>query len=97
MPRLILASLLVFFALSGCNRSREQLVGKWKSGEVIWEFASNGTLTTEGASGRYSFGDNDRIKIQTGAATFVYQFSIQGDRMTWKDPSGTTMELTRVR
>ena len=97
MPRIILCSLLLMLGLAGCDNSKAQLVGKWKSGEVVWDFSSNGTLTTDGTPGRYSFGDNKRIKIQTGAATFVYQLEIQGDRMTWKDPGGSSLELTKIR
>jgi len=91
--------LAVLFALGGCDNSRKQIVGRWKveSGETVWEFSSNGTLLTDGTPGRYTLGDNNRIKIQTSAATFVYQLEFQGDRMIWKDPNGSKLELSKIK
>ena len=94
-----LALLAAIFALAGCGDLHQQIAGKWKtgSGEVVWEFFANGVVTTDGAPGRYSFGDNNRIKIQTGAATFVYQLELQGDRMILKDAKGSAFELNRIK
>ena len=94
-----LALFAAMIALAGCGGSSQPMVGKWKSGNssTVWEFFENGTLNTDGTPGRYNFGDNKRIKIQTGAATFVYQLKIEGDRMTLTDPGGSAMELTRVK
>ncbi len=102
MRQVLLCGLVFLFALAGCDRTRKQLVGKWKaesggSGESAWEFFDNGTLSAGGSPGRYTFGDNNRLKIQTTTATFVYQFEFSGDRMTWKDPNGSRMELTRIK
>ena len=88
-------------AATACDTSRKQIVGKWKTttgvSESIWEFNENGTLTTDGNPGRYSFGDNRRIKVQTKTATFVHQIDLEGDRMTWIDPNGAKLEFTRVK
>jgi hypothetical protein len=95
---LVLATLL--FVLPGCDRSSSQIVGKWKvvgdSSGVVWEFADQGKVSAPSGSGRYTF-DGKRIKIVTPTATFVQQFEIVDDRMTWKDPSGVQTELTRVK
>ena len=95
--RLLIALALALLLISCGSSPRKQIVGQWKAGDVVWDFASNGTLTTNGQEGRYKFGDNDRVKIQTGSAIFVYQFQIKGDQMTWKGPGGSTVELKRVR
>ena len=96
----IISCLAVLLAFASCNPSRKQIVGKWKaaggSNEVAWEFFDNGTLSSSGSPGRYSF-DNQRIKIQTSTAIFVYQLEFQGDRMIWKEPNGSTMELTKIK
>jgi len=47
--------------------------------------------------GRYSFGDNNRIKIETSIATSVYQMEISGNKMTLTDPRGSKLEFTRAR
>ena len=47
--------------------------------------------------GRYTFGDNNRIKIETSIATSVYQMELVGDKMTLKEPNGSKLVLTRVK
>jgi hypothetical protein len=95
------AVLAILFAFASCDQSRRQIVGKWKvvggSSDVVWDFAANGAVTTPGAPGRYSFGDNNRLKIETGSATFVHQMEFVGDHMIWKDLNGTKTELERVK
>lgn len=62
---------------------------------MVWEFQENGAAISGNTRGKYSFGDQNRIKIQMPRATFVYQVEFAGDRMIWTDPNGTRMELTR--
>lgn len=90
---LLAASLLV-----GCSNPNKDIVGKWQAenSSATWEFFANGTLDNNGTPGRYTFGDNNRLKIQTGAATFVYLIERQGDRLILKDPAGSRLELSRV-
>ena len=99
--RTVAALLLTVLLVTACDSTRKQVVGKWKatsgSSEVVWEFFENGTLSAGGSPGRYSFGDNKRIKVQTGSATFVHQMELSGDRMTWIDPNGTKLEFTRAK
>jgi hypothetical protein len=96
-----IAFITLLFALPGCDQSRKQIVGKWKvlrgSSDVVWEFFENGSVSTGGTPGKYTFGDGRRIKIQTPTATFVHQIEFVGDRMIWKALDGTRTELTRVK
>ena len=98
-----LAALLFLAAVSltSCGGPKKEIVGKWRvdgdASGVVWEFHSNGSVTSGGAPGRYSFGDNNRLKIETRSATFVRQFEINRDHMTWREPSGAKTELVRVK
>ena len=100
LVRLTSAALLLFFFTS-CGGPAKQIVGKWEttggSSEQVWEFFPNGTLKEDDAPGRYTLGDNQRIKIQTQSATFVYELEIQGDTMTWTATNGTKMNFSRVK
>jgi hypothetical protein len=95
-----LALVALLFALPSCDQSHK-IAGKWKvvggSSEMVWEFFDNGRLSAAGTPGKYSFGDGQRIKIQTPAATFVHHFEIDGNRMIWKGLDGTRTELVRVK
>ncbi|MGI9086285.1 MAG: hypothetical protein ACR2HH_00865 [Chthoniobacterales bacterium] len=89
------------FAAAACNGPGSQIIGKWKvlgdSSDVVWDFARDGSVSIGDTTGRYSFGDGGRIKIQTTRATFVHQLEFVGDRMIWKEPDGSKTELTRVK
>lgn len=95
------AFLALLFTFVGCDNTPSQIVGKWKlvadpSG-AVWEFGANKSVDMGGRKGKYSFGDQGRIKVQTQFATFVYQIDVSGDRMTLTDPNGTRTELERVK
>ena len=65
---------------------------------MLWEFSANGAVLVGDIRGRYKFGDQDRIKIETPFATSVYQMKISGDRMILQEPGGgTKLEFTRIR
>ena len=87
--------------LSGCNRSREDITGRWRSpndsNAIVWEFSSSGRVTIGTMQARYSFGDRDRIKIETSSSTSVYQLQLSEDRMTLTDPRGSKLEFIRVK
>ena len=95
---MVLMSLLAFGA---CSHQKSQIVGEWKvssdTSALVWAFAPDGTVSSGDMHGRYSFGDQNRMKIQTPFATFVYQVQFAGEKMTWKSASGSTTELTRVK
>lgn len=95
----IIAATALLFAMAGCGNSG--VVGKWRlmggSNAMLWEFSSNGVVLVGDVRGRYKFGDQDRIKIETPFATTVYQMKISGDRMTLQEPGGSRLEFTRMK
>lgn len=96
--RIILVALLLS-AMAGCGKST--IVGKWNmsggSGATVWEFSKNGSVLIGNVRGRYTFGSQNRIKIETPFATSVYQLEISGDRMTLREPGGPKLEFTRAK
>ena len=95
----IIASAALLLAIVGCGNS--SIVGKWRmsggSDEMVWEFSSNGAVLVGGVHGRYKFGDQDRIKIETPFATTVYLLKVSGDQMILEEPGGGKLEFTRIR
>ena len=88
----------MLFAIAGCGNS--SIIGKWRmagSNATVWEFLSNGAVLVGEVRGRYKFGDQDRIKIETPFATTVYQMTISGDQMVLQEPDGPKLEFTRIR
>jgi hypothetical protein len=85
----------------GCGGHRRDITGKWRpagdANAMVWEFSENGGVKMGSMQGRYSFGDRDRIKIETPSGTSVYQMEFAGGRMTLKDPRGSKLEFTRLR
>jgi len=85
--------------VAGCGKS--SVVGKWSmsggSNATVWEFKANGAVLVGDVSGRYKFGNQDRIKIETPFAMTVYQLKISGDHMILQEPGGPKLEFTRVR
>ena len=94
---IVLAVLLS--AMVGCGNS--SIVGKWHmsggSGATIWEFSKNGSVLIGNVRGRYKFGNQNRIKIETPFATTVFQLEISGDRMILRELGGSKLEFTRIR
>ena len=95
------AVLALLFALVSCDNKASQIVGKWKvaadPGGAVWEFAPDKSVDMGGRKGRYSFGDQGRLKVQTQFATFVYQLELSQERMVLTEPNGTRTELERVK
>jgi len=89
----------LLLAMTGCGNS--SVVGKWRlmggSNAILWEFSSNGAVLVGDVRGRYKFGHEDRIKIETPFATMVYQMKISGDRMTLQELGGSKLEFTRIK
>ena len=99
-PRLRIIGLAVLMsAMVGCGNST--IVGKWHmsgdSGKTVWEFSKNGSVLIGNVRGRYKFGDQKRIKIETPFATSVYQLEISGNRMILRELGGPKLEFTRIR
>jgi hypothetical protein len=98
-PRLLILAIASVFAMAGCGNPT--IEGKWRlmggSNAILWDFSANGVVLVGDVRGRYKFGDQDRIKIETPFATTVYQMRISGERMTLQGPGGSKLEFTRTR
>jgi hypothetical protein len=96
---LVLASAMLLFVMAGCGKS--SIVGKWRmsgaENQMVWEFSTNGSVLVGGVRGRYKFGDQERIKIETPFATSVYLVNISGDQLVLQEPGGSKLEFTRIR
>src|SRR5438093_11869738 len=93
----IIASAVLLFAIAGCGNS--SIIGKWGmagSKATVWEFSSNGGVLVEDVHGRYKFGEQDRIKIETPFSTTLYQMKLSGGRMTLEEPGRPKLEFTKI-
>jgi hypothetical protein len=101
LARLLLvpASAILLFVMAACGNSN--IVGKWQmsgaENQTIWEFSGNGSVLVGEVRGRYKFGDQGRIKIETPFATTVYLVELSSDRLVLQDLGGSKLEFTRVR
>jgi DNA-binding transcriptional regulator of glucitol operon len=94
----LIASAVLLFAIAGCGN--KSILGKWRmagSDATVWEFSSNGVVLVGDVRGRYKFGNQDRIKIETPFATTVYQLEVSGDQMVLQEPGGSKLEFTRIK
>jgi hypothetical protein len=95
----VLASTVLLFVMAACGNS--SIVGKWRmagaENNTVWEFSSNGSVLVGEVRGRYKFGDQDRIKIETPFATTVYLVKVSSDQLVLQELGGTKLEFTRVR
>jgi hypothetical protein len=96
---LALASAILLFVMAGCGNS--SIVGKWKlsgaENQTVWEFLSNGAVIVGEVRGKYKFGDQNRIKIETPFSTTVYVVNLSSDQLVLQDLGGSKLEFTRVR
>ena len=94
-----LASAVLLFVLAGCGNS--SIVGKWRmsgtENQTVWEFSGNGSVLVGEVPGRYKFGDQDRIKIETPFATTVYLVKLSNDQLVLQELGGSKLEFTRLR
>jgi hypothetical protein len=85
--------------MAGCGSS--SIVGKWRmsgaENQTVWEFLSNGSVLVGEVRGRYKFGDQDRLKIETPFATTVYLVKLSSDQLVLQELGGSKLEFTRVR
>ena len=83
----------------GCGHS--SIVGKWRmlgaENQTVWEFSGNGAVLLGEVRGRYKFGDQGRIKIETPFATTVYLVKLSSDQLVLQELGGSKLEFTRVR
>ena len=93
----VIISAALLCIVAGCGNS--SIVGKWRmsgSDATVWEFKSNGAVLVGDVSGRYRFGTQDRIKIETPFAITVYQLKISGDHLILEELGGSKLEFTRI-
>jgi hypothetical protein len=99
--RLLLASAaaVLLFVMVGCGNS--SIVGKWRmsgtENQTVWEFWGNGSVLVGEVRGRYKFGDQGRIKIETPFATTVYLVKLSSDQLVLEELGGSKLEFTRIR
>jgi hypothetical protein len=93
------ASAVLLFVMLGCGNS--SIVGKWQmsgaENQTVWEFSSNGSVLVGEVRGRYKFGDQGRIKIETPFATTVYLVTLSSDQLVLQELGGSKLEFTRLR
>jgi len=100
-PRLLVAPALavLLFVMAGCGNSR--IVGRWRmsgaENQTVWEFSGNGSVLVGEVRGRYKFGGENRIKIETPFATTVYLVTLSNDQLVLQEMGGSRLEFTRVR
>ena len=96
---LLAASAVLLFVMPGCGNS--SIVGKWQlsgaENQTVWEFSGNGSVLVGEVRGRYKFGDQGRIKIETPFATTVYLLTLSNDQLVLQELGGSKLEFTRVR
>ncbi len=99
LPRVIM-TVALGAVLAACDGRTSQVAGRWKSADasnpLVWEFTRNGNVLVGSEPGRYTFGDGNRMKIQTRLATFVHEVEFSHDRMIWKQPNGSKTEFVRA-
>ena len=97
----IIASALLLCSVTGCDNSHKVIVGQWRSegdaSAMVWEFSKDGSVLMGGTRGKYSFGDQGRIKIQTPFGTSVYQLELSENSMTLTEPRGSKLRFTKVK
>jgi hypothetical protein len=96
---LVPAAAVLLFVMAGCGNS--SVVGKWRmsgaENQTVWEFSGNGSVLVGEVRGRYKFGDQDRLKIETPFATTVYVVNLSNDKLVLQDLAGSKLEFTKVR
>lgn len=101
VPVMLLASALLLSALAGCAKSESDIVGKWRTGAdsnaIVWEFSQDGSVLMGSTRGKFTFGDQGRMKIQTPFGTSVYQIEWSADHMVLKEPSGSKLAFTKLK
>ena len=105
-PLISLAVLLSFLFLVGCSKQKN-IVGKWqdvKRAETM-EFFPDGTVAAKAGgmsmAGKYTFLDNERIKIELGgmaalAGPMIVKFVISGNELTLTDQDNKMTKYRRV-
>lgn len=84
------ATLILAVTLAACGNPQSSIIGKWEvvsgtsTGE-IYEFFQDGTLTSDGFAGKYSWPDKTHIKFEYWGIPIVYEFNLSDDTLTLTD------------
>ena len=93
-------ALALALCVLACCGSSNNIIGKWRmsgdSNNVVWEFFDNGAAQIGDSKGRYLL-DRDRLKIEQGFATSVYQMEFSRDRLILRDTHNSKLEFTKVK
>jgi hypothetical protein len=96
---MIIASAVLL--LVGCQDRHGGIVGQWRAAgdanALVWDFSKDGSVLMGRIRGRYSLGNQQRLKIETPFATSVYQMELSAERMILREPNGSKLEFTRLR
>jgi len=100
--QLVIAAMAVLLlAMAGCGSPSPEIVGKWQmSGDpkaTVWEFSTDRSVLIGSIRGRYSLGDNNRVKIQTPYATMAYHMEFWGDHMILTEVNGAKLAFNRIK
>jgi len=91
---------IVLCSVIGCG-GPSSIIGRWRSSgdqnATVWEFRKDGSVLIGNTRGRYSFGNGQRIKVESPFATAVYRMEFSGDQMILKDPNGSRLEFTKLK
>ena len=96
----IAATAVLVWAMAGCGSSSPEIVGKWMSSDpkpTVWEFSTDRSVLIGNIRGRYSLGDNNRVKIQTPYATMAYHMEFWGDHMILTEVNGAKLAFNRIK
>lgn len=92
---------VLLWAIAGCGSSSPEIVGKWGMSNdpkaTVWEFSTDNSVLIGNVRGRYSLGDNNRVKVQTQFGTGVYQMEFWADHMILKEVNGAKLEFDRIK
>lgn len=92
---------LLIGIVAGCGGPHRDVVGRWRPANdpagVIWEFSDGGALTIGSSRARYSFGDRERMKVEKGSSTAIYQVEVTEDRLILTDPTGSKLNFVRLK
>lgn len=64
---------------------------------TVWEFSTDRSVLIGSIRGRYSLGDNNRVKIQTPYATMAYHMEFWGDHMILTEVNGAKLAFNRIK
>ena len=98
----ITAMAVLLLAMAGCGNPSPEIVGKWEmsGGDPkarVWEFSTDRSVLIGKTRGRYSLGDNNRVKVQTPYGTMAYHMEFWGDHMILTEVNGAKLEFNKIK